>query len=291
LPGVFRNFDVASPDAHSPQRLQTTVPQQGLYLLNSGFVAELAQRIGQRVSTEPDDATLDEDLGDIQFLFMQILGRVPNRAEIESATTFVSGTGSNPTQPVQVWICGYGQLDPDSGELTSFGRLPYFTGSAWQGGKSLPDTKLGWSLLNKDGGHPGNDLQHAVVRRWIAPHSGQVTVRGKLNHKSEMGNGVRATLISGQHGKLGQWNAKHEESRTLVSDIQVEPGQTLDLVTDCLDDVSNDSFEWKVRIQYQNGGATYDSSRELPGPQPTPLSPWDQLAQALMASNEFAFVD
>ncbi len=37
LPGVFRNFDVASPDAHSPQRLPTTVPQQGLYLLNSAL--------------------------------------------------------------------------------------------------------------------------------------------------------------------------------------------------------------------------------------------------------------
>ena len=38
LPGVFRTFDFASPDATSPQRLATTVPQQALFLMNSPFV-------------------------------------------------------------------------------------------------------------------------------------------------------------------------------------------------------------------------------------------------------------
>jgi hypothetical protein len=37
LPGTFRVFDVAGPDTHSPQRFQTTVPQQALFLLNSPF--------------------------------------------------------------------------------------------------------------------------------------------------------------------------------------------------------------------------------------------------------------
>ncbi len=40
LPGLFRAFDFASPDNHSPQRFTTTVPQQALYLLNGPFVAE-----------------------------------------------------------------------------------------------------------------------------------------------------------------------------------------------------------------------------------------------------------
>ncbi len=40
LPGMFRTFDFAGPDTHSPQRFVTTVPQQALFLMNSRFVAE-----------------------------------------------------------------------------------------------------------------------------------------------------------------------------------------------------------------------------------------------------------
>ncbi len=37
LPGLFRTFDFANPDATNPQRYLTTVPQQALFLLNSPF--------------------------------------------------------------------------------------------------------------------------------------------------------------------------------------------------------------------------------------------------------------
>ncbi len=37
LPGLFRTFDLASPDVSTPQRYTTTVPQQALFLLNSPF--------------------------------------------------------------------------------------------------------------------------------------------------------------------------------------------------------------------------------------------------------------
>ena len=40
LPGIFRTFDFASPDATSPQRFVTTVPQQALFMMNSPFVCE-----------------------------------------------------------------------------------------------------------------------------------------------------------------------------------------------------------------------------------------------------------
>jgi mono/diheme cytochrome c family protein len=43
LPGRFRTFDFASPDATSPQRHTTTVPQQALFLMNSPFVIEQAR--------------------------------------------------------------------------------------------------------------------------------------------------------------------------------------------------------------------------------------------------------
>src|SRR6185295_10597775 len=43
IPGMLRAFDFASVDAHSPQRHQTTVPQQALFLLNSPFMVDQAR--------------------------------------------------------------------------------------------------------------------------------------------------------------------------------------------------------------------------------------------------------
>ena len=48
LPGFFRTFDFASPDAHSPARPHTTVPQQAMYLMNSPFAMEQAAHLAQR---------------------------------------------------------------------------------------------------------------------------------------------------------------------------------------------------------------------------------------------------
>lgn len=288
LPGVFRSFDVASPDAHSPQRLQTTVPQQGLYWLNSGFVAELAQSV---TTIAERNAAADDDSLRVVELFRKILRRAPDAFELESALTLVHSAQTEVRLPPERWICGYGEFDAERGELKSFERLPHRAAAAWQGGPALPDPLLGWCMLSTDGGHPGNDMQHAVVRRWTAPRDGVVTIRGKLVHRSEHGDGIRGTLLSDQQGKLGQWLVKKDEARTVIADVKVAAGESFDLVTDCLATVNHDGFEWKARIQYLDSGETFDSSRELPNVQPTPLTPWDQLAQALLASNEFAFVD
>lgn len=45
LPQIFRTFDVAIPDTHSPTRFTTTVPQQTLYFMNSGFVIDQSRAL------------------------------------------------------------------------------------------------------------------------------------------------------------------------------------------------------------------------------------------------------
>ena len=45
LDGVYRTFDFAVPDATSPKRFVTTVPQQALFLMNSPFMQEQAKRL------------------------------------------------------------------------------------------------------------------------------------------------------------------------------------------------------------------------------------------------------
>jgi mono/diheme cytochrome c family protein len=53
LPGVYRTFDFASPDTHSPFRFTTTVPQQALFLMNSPFLVEQAKQVAARPGVAP----------------------------------------------------------------------------------------------------------------------------------------------------------------------------------------------------------------------------------------------
>ena len=49
LPAMFRTFDFAIPDTHSPKRPHTVVPQQALFLLNSPFALVAAEQLADRV--------------------------------------------------------------------------------------------------------------------------------------------------------------------------------------------------------------------------------------------------
>jgi hypothetical protein len=87
LPGVLRSFDFASPDAHTPQRFQTTVPQQALFLLNSPFVRQQAAALAKR-TTGPDDRTR------IAQVYRFALARNPTEDEMALGLSFVNGRKS-----------------------------------------------------------------------------------------------------------------------------------------------------------------------------------------------------
>jgi hypothetical protein len=79
-------FDVASPDTHSPQRFQTTVPQQALFLLNSPFVQEQARALASR-----KEVTEAKTSGaKAPALYRVTLGRNPTKDELALAAEFVS---------------------------------------------------------------------------------------------------------------------------------------------------------------------------------------------------------
>ena len=50
LDGLYRTFDFAVPDATSPRRFVTTVPQQALFLMNSPFLHEQTRRLAGSVA-------------------------------------------------------------------------------------------------------------------------------------------------------------------------------------------------------------------------------------------------
>jgi hypothetical protein len=86
VPGTMRAFDVASPDQHSPQRFQTTVPQQALFLMNSPFAAEMAKGL----ATRPEVAAAKTPEEKIRVLYRITLGRNPTAAELALGREFVA---------------------------------------------------------------------------------------------------------------------------------------------------------------------------------------------------------
>jgi hypothetical protein len=92
LPGLLRTFDFASPDATNPQRYETTVPQQALFLMNNPFVIEQARALLKR--PEVPGATAVE--GRVKGLYRVVYGRLPDAEEIAIAQRFLDGASKTP---------------------------------------------------------------------------------------------------------------------------------------------------------------------------------------------------
>jgi len=95
LPNLFRTFDFAGPDTHSPQRFTTTVPQQALFMLNSPFVSEQVRALAAR--TEFADA--DDDRARIEVLYRTVLGRAPSEPELALGLAFLSAEQARDVAP------------------------------------------------------------------------------------------------------------------------------------------------------------------------------------------------
>jgi cytochrome c553 len=85
LPGLFRAFDFASPDSSSPQRYETTVPQQALFLMNSPFVVEQARRLAARA----DVVAHEDGPGRIEYLYRLLFGRAADPEEVTLGLQFL----------------------------------------------------------------------------------------------------------------------------------------------------------------------------------------------------------
>jgi hypothetical protein len=299
LPGLFRTFDFASPDATSPQRFATTVPQQALFLLNSPFVIQQARSLIERAEIKASSRPQER----IQQLYRTAYQRPPDPEEIRLALRFVEIQSQYASELPEgpSWQYGYGELDESARRVKEFHPLPHFAGSTWQGGEKLPDDKTGWVSLNATGGHPGNDPQHAAIRRWTAPREGILAIDGTFKHESEHGDGVRGRIVSSRLGVVGEWSVHHAKETTAVAKVEVQRDDTVDFVVDCLGGPDSDSFSWAPKIQLRppEDGASaapirvWDATNEFGGPKenPKPLDAWEKFAQVLLLSNELMFVD
>ncbi len=287
LPATLRTFDFASPDLMNPQRAITSVPQQALYMMNSPFVMSRAASMVDG----PEYASSSVEESQVQDLFERVFARKATREEVASTLEFVKTVGAEKREtPTALWQYGTGHYDGATQRM-SFTPLPHWTGSAWQGGAKLPDPKLGWTIVNAEGGHPARDL--AVIKRFTAPRGMSISIAGRVHRKAEVGNGVLARIVSSNKGQLAEWVIEPKQAAAPpVTNVDLKAGETLDFVVESRGDENSDSFEWRAILRAADG-TQFGTQSQFHGPlnDSRPLTPWEKLAQVLLETNEFAFVD
>ena len=296
VPGVLRVFDFANPDMHCPQRSATTVPQQSLFLLNSPFVVARARAVAAKVERDAPGGLAVQ----VRALYRAIYQREPSAQQLAAGVEFLAAPDSilqPATAPVpKEWQYGFGELNATTSRMKGFTALPHFSGEAWQGGAAWPDAKLGWARLTSNGGHAGNDLAHAVVRRWVAPMDATVSITGTVKHEAQPGDGIRAFVVSSRAGILGNWTLHNSAAATNFPTVEVKAGDTLDFVVDIGGNLNNDEFTWApvIQIRMPLTARTWNAKADFGGPATAPLQllkPLEAYAQVLLLANEFAFVD
>jgi cytochrome c553 len=240
LPGLFRTFDFANPDAHAPRRFQTTTAPQALFALNSPFMLEQALALAQRArATAPESREAQ-----VRDLVRQTLRREATAEEVADLLAFLGEAESDAAGPATPWRVGYGRVAGDPARV-EFTALPFHVEGHWQGGPRYPDPALQYARLHAQGGHPGPNAKQAVIRRWVSEFSGAVMVGGTVRRPSDKGDGIVAQVVSSRDGQVARWEVKPKETlEAEAGPFTVQPGDTLDFVVEPGRTHDHDSFEW-----------------------------------------------
>ncbi|MEX0819247.1 MAG: PSD1 and planctomycete cytochrome C domain-containing protein [Pirellulaceae bacterium] len=86
LDAMLALFDFPDPNAHSPQRNETTTPLQKLFVLNSPFMVRQAESFARRVTD-----TTSSDTERIGFTYQVAFGRDPSGDELELGLRYLEG--------------------------------------------------------------------------------------------------------------------------------------------------------------------------------------------------------
>ncbi len=299
VPNDFRVFDFASPDAHSPQRYLTTVPQQALLMMNSPFVIEQAKGLLQR----PEIAVEKNPRGRITGLYRLLYGRAPNVEELALGLKYVNDPANSGNSAVAIdeqkcgtWQYGQGDYEDKPLRVTRFTAFDWYLDGEWRNTPMPGDPRTSTAILNSQGGLTYEKKTNVLIRRWVAPSDGRISINGLLEQNFENGcrncKGVAAIVVSSRLGKLGNWEAGQNRTETSVNEIVIQRGDTLDFIADAVNGGSGNGFKWVVTIKRLDGTAEdWNSMRDFRRPQVGVLSAWERYAQALLASAEFLMID
>jgi mono/diheme cytochrome c family protein len=287
LDPLFKTFDFPSPDVSAPERTTTTVPQQALFAMNHPFVVEQSRALISDVAKSAGDDSEQR----VQVIYRRLFGRVADAQEVSLARAFIDGAAAPQTPQDSVWQYGYGS-GLTSSAISAFTPMAHWTGKEYQPVADWPTAfPLGHVRVTAVGGHPGRNADHSVIRRWVSPVDGVVTVHGKLKHLRDGGDGIHARVIVNSQSVAAEWNILTEEVETTAGAINVRRGDTIDFAVDCKANAASDAFAWSPEIRLVDTDTAWNARRDFAAPPPPPMTGWEQLAQALLLTNEFLYVD
>jgi mono/diheme cytochrome c family protein len=94
IPAILQMHDFPDPTAHSPRRLDTTTPLQGLFVLNSPLMAAQSAALAGRIRTEtPADVAAQ-----IQTAYRLLFNRAPTDEETALGKQFLDPESKGPTE-------------------------------------------------------------------------------------------------------------------------------------------------------------------------------------------------
>jgi hypothetical protein len=294
LPNMLVAFDFASPDLTTGKRETTIIPQQALFMMNSPLVVEQARDLAQR----PDfraQATAEKK---IRELYKIIYQREPTKFELKIAVQFVGTEWSNslPKTAEASWSYGYGEVDPSGKRTKLFVPMNDFRNDGWQSDESRKNPKVAGARLSASGGSAGKGF--AVIRRWIAPRDGTITIEGPISHRQKEGDGVLCRIISSRSGELGQWIAFNTHFPVKLEKTFVKQGDTVDFIAEPRQDTQKDYFGWSPTVKMEASDAQagdtleWNAKKDFSGKvEMQSLDPWEKLAQILLETNELTFVN
>ena len=223
---LLQAFDAPVMGVLCESRPSSTVAPQSLMMMNNEFLLEQSEKIAKRVISQSGASNT-------------------GASNSESAPQAASGW-QLPTAPASPWRYGTGTLHKETGKVEGFSEFSQQIQGRSHPGVQVPDATTGWVFLTESGGHPGNPA-YPAIRRWIAPESGTVEISGSLSHGSQNGDGVIGS-VSSKLGQAGSWRIQAGSVSTAVANLAVEAGDAIDLVLECGQQETSDSFTWTVKI-------------------------------------------
>ena len=314
---VMRAFNLPDSNFTSPGRSRTALPPQALWLFNSPFAVESAKRLAAAARNAAGGDAAPAEI--VTAIWRAALQRNPSASELVDAEAFIAAypEGDIVRPQADDWSYGFADFDADAKTVNGFTSIDRFAGAVVRGQKTAEFDGSAMEMT-PDGGKlvPGK----AAVRRWTSPEKGTVKIEAELVHllpeaaklndaaadesattESAADAAVAAPIVCrivhSRLGQLGEWTASADGVMTKVESVACEPGDTIDFVALTDLDPARSGFIWSPTIVMVDRDMPalpgmkmrWDARHDFLDPKtmPTPLGPWEELAQVLLVSGEF----
>lgn len=261
LDPMLATFDFPNPDLHNPQRYETSVPQQTLFLLNSPFVLRHAEKLETQANAlgQPDQAGVETPARSlkerIEFVYRQVLKRSPSDEEQSMALEFLQNgivEPDNPTPGDWEYRIGPASIDENGNLVFSESEpFPHFgeKAKAWRFGEEYPHPVGQYANLHPRGGH-APALDQAVLLRLNATQAGEFDLTGNFSVPGPSSDGVLLFIRKNETETIAKLHIDaHGKLPISVPKLALKTGDKLDFLVHANQSTNSDSFYWSLDLR------------------------------------------